>query len=59
MAKYCTKCGEELKPEARFCPNCGEKVEEDIQIIQNEEGGLTFIVPEGTTVTISDEKPEK
>ena len=25
-AKFCAKCGTELKPDAKFCPSCGEKV---------------------------------
>ena len=27
MAKFCTNCGEQLKPGAKFCPKCGKKVQ--------------------------------
>ncbi len=62
MAHFCAKCGEALPEEACFCPNCGTKVPESsdpsIRIRQDENGGLIFDVPEGTTVTISDAKPD-
>ena len=63
MAKFCEKCGASLNPGSKFCPECGAKIVEvkknDIKITQNDKGGLTFDVPEGSTVEISDSKAEK
>ena len=63
MAKFCEKCGAPLNPGSKFCPECGAKIVEvkknDIKITQNDKGGLTFDVPEGSTVEISDSKAEK
>ena len=59
MANFCTKCGASLKPGDKFCPNCGAPVEADngIRINRDKKGGLSFEVPEGSTVEISDPKP--
>lgn len=27
MANYCSKCGNEIEPEAKFCPSCGTKLQ--------------------------------
>ena len=60
MAKYCTNCGTLLPANSKFCPECGTKVQDnEIRISEDGKGGLIFDVPEGTTVTISDEKPEE
>jgi|GEM_PF-2749774 len=60
MAKYCTNCGTLLPANSKFCPECGTKVQDnEIRISEDGKGGLIFEVPEGTTVTISDEKPEE
>jgi len=63
MSKFCTKCGTSLNPDDRFCPECGAEVaaanNNGIKVFQDDKGGLVFEVPEGTTVEISDAKPEK
>ncbi len=60
MAKFCEKCGAPLNPGSKFCPECGAKIIEvkrnDIKITQDDKGGLTFDVPEGSTAEISDPK---
>ena len=58
---FCWKCGKKIPEEARFCPYCGAEVRrlEEITIREDGKGGLIFDVPEGTTVTISDEMPEQ
>ncbi|MBO7677014.1 MAG: zinc ribbon domain-containing protein [Erysipelotrichaceae bacterium] len=62
MAKYCIKCGAELRPDSKFCLKCGEPVKghnKKIKITEDGKGGLNFDVPDGTTVTISDEMPQQ
>ena len=61
MTKFCTKCGTSLRPDDKFCPECGAKVADDngIKVFQDDKGGLVFEVPEGTSVEISDARPEK
>lgn len=39
MAKFCTNCGSEIKPDAKFCVNCGQKVEQE-QKPQEGAGGI-------------------
>lgn len=62
MAKFCEKCGTALNPGSKFCPECGFKIpdvkDNEIKIRQDGKGGLIFDVPEGTTVEISDSKPD-
>lgn len=29
MAKFCTKCGKEIRIKDKFCPNCGENTSEE------------------------------
>lgn len=61
MANFCAKCGAPLKKGDKFCPNCGSLIEtnKEIKISQDDKGGLTFDVPEGSTVEISNNKPTK
>ncbi len=54
MAKFCTNCGEQLKPGAKFCPKCGKKVQL-VTARANDQGGITIDAPEGSTVTIEDD----
>ena len=60
MAKHCSKCGMQVRPEARFCPKCGAKLDPNstIEIREDGKGGLIMEVPEGSTVTISNEMPK-
>ena len=61
MNNFCANCGTKLSPKSRFCPACGtpvSKSENEIRITEDGKGGLIFEVPEGSTVTISDQKPK-
>ena len=57
MPNFCWNCGAKLDPTARFCPTCGKRVA--TEAYTNDQGGITIEVPEGSTVTISDEMPEE
>lgn len=47
MAKYCIKCGAELRPDSKFCLKCGAPVSgKKIDISQNGKDGLNSDVPE-------------
>ncbi len=62
MAKYCMKCGAELRPGAKFCLKCGTPVPEyndEKRTPQNKRSVSSAAVTEGKAAGIPDAKPKR